>query len=110
MRVTVSVMPPIFRNWQNAYIFSLSKGLARYTRENGNFILVSWAELPGLGRVGSPSRPILRNETESISGGAGASETCPYRSQSRQGYALEGQVAVVASKESCINRGFSGSN
>jgi hypothetical protein len=27
MRVTVSAMPPICRNWQNAYIISLSKGL-----------------------------------------------------------------------------------
>jgi len=27
MRVTVSAMPPISRNWQNAYIISLSKGL-----------------------------------------------------------------------------------
>jgi len=27
MRVTVSAMPPVCRNWQNAYIISLSKGL-----------------------------------------------------------------------------------
>jgi hypothetical protein len=27
MRVTVSAMPPVCRNWQNAYIISISKGL-----------------------------------------------------------------------------------
>jgi hypothetical protein len=27
MRGTVSALPPICRNWQNAYIISLSKGL-----------------------------------------------------------------------------------
>jgi hypothetical protein len=27
MRVTVSAMPPICRNWQNAYFISFSKGL-----------------------------------------------------------------------------------
>ena len=33
MRVTVSAMPPICRNWQNAYIISLSKGLVHQVRD-----------------------------------------------------------------------------
>ncbi len=33
MRVTVSAMPPICRNWQNAYIISPSKGLVHQVRD-----------------------------------------------------------------------------
>src|SRR5271157_3857878 len=33
MRATVSAMPPTCRNWQNAYIISLSKGLVHQVRD-----------------------------------------------------------------------------